>query len=129
MSSVHGLLSFAHTSGAPGLLQAPVTHVSVPSQKSPSGQGVPLGAFPGAQMPVAGTQVLAVQGLLSISRAHTTGDPGMQAPSMQVWPSHTLPSGQGTPLVTGVIVHAPVWGLHISVVHGLRSSQLGAIPG
>jgi hypothetical protein len=38
-----------------------------------------------------------------------------------------FPSEHEVPLVTGVLTH-PVAGLHESVVHGLPSLQLGAVP-
>ena len=80
-------------------------------------------------MPVPGAHVFAVQGLLSLSWAHTTGLPAMQLPLWQVWPSQTLPSGQATPFDSGEKLQAPVSGLQRSEVQTLPSLQLEAVPG
>jgi hypothetical protein len=75
--------------------------------------------------PKVGLQLSVVQTLPSLQ---SRGLPAVQVPFWQVsLPLHASLSAQDVPFSTGVVVH-PVAGLHESVVQGLPSSQLGAVP-
>jgi hypothetical protein len=75
----------------------------------------------GLAQPVVGLQVSEVQALLS---TQLSAVPGVHTPARQVSvPLHTVASAQLSPSLTGVEAQ-PLLGLHVSVVHGFRSSQL-----
>lgn len=128
LAVVHRFPSSGQVSGVPGRVHRPAKHLSVPLHKFPSAQLDPSAAFPGTQMPVSGTQVFAVQALPSLSDAHTTAAPAVQAPFEQTCPSQRLPSGHAVPLARVVNEQAPVRGLQASMVQGLPSLQVRARP-
>jgi hypothetical protein len=80
----------------PGV-QTPPWQDSAPLQTLLSRQGVPLGTG-GARQPATGSQLLVVQGLLSV---HVSGVPATQVPPWQVSvPLHTVASAHEVPLGT-----------------------------
>jgi hypothetical protein len=92
-------------------------------QALPSLHAVPFATFVATQ-PVAGLQLSAVQGLLSL---HTTAVPA-HTPAVHWSPAvHALPSVQPVPFGTGVVTQ-PVAGLQPSVVHWFPSLQTIAVP-
>src|SRR6266850_2173419 len=120
-SVVQPLLSL-QTRGVPGA-QRPCSQVSEPLQASPSEQEVPSATGVWAQ-PL-GPQESAVQGFWS-SQLRVV--PGVQAPALQISsPLQTSPSEQEVPSATGV--RKQPLGPQESVVQGLLSSQLRAVPG
>jgi hypothetical protein len=71
-------------------------------------------------------QLSVVHGLPS---SQLGGVPAVQTPAWQVSsPLHTLASGHGVPFATAACWH-PLTGLHVSFVHGFRSSQEIGEPG
>src|SRR6267143_1977222 len=121
-SAVQGLLS-SQLRVVPGV-QAPALQISSPLQTLPSEQEVPS-ATGLLKQPVVGSQASVVQALLSLQ---TSGVPGAQRPCSQVsLPLQASPSEQEVPSATGVWTQ-PL-GPQESVVQGLLSSQLRAVPG
>ena len=110
--------------GVPGV-QTPDWQVSSPLQRLLSTpHGVPF-ATAVRRQPAFGSQVSVVHGLLS---AQLTGVPGWQTPAWQTsTPLQRLPSLHGVP--SGA---TPCWqpatGSQVSVVHGLASAQVSAVP-
>jgi hypothetical protein len=79
----------------------------------------------GCSQPSTGSQTSFVQGLPS---SQLGGVPGAQTPAWQVSiPLQTVPSSHDVPFGTAACWQ-PVVVLHVSVVHGLPSSQLGGVP-
>ena len=75
--------------------------------------------------PISGSQVSVVQGLPS---SQLGGTPGEQMPAWQIsLPLQTVASAHVVPLSTAVCVQPEV-ALQPSVVQGLPSSQLSAVP-
>jgi hypothetical protein len=106
-------------------LQTPFWQVSVPLQTLVSSHGVPFdtGVF---VQPVDGLQLSVVQMLLSLQLSAV---PGVQVPFWQVSvPLQKLPSLHEVPSATEVVLH-PKTGSQVSVVQGLLSLQLSAVPG
>src|SRR6266446_9945030 len=141
VSVVHGLLS-AQLTGVPGwqtpawqtstslqsstgpAVQTPVWHVSPPLHRFPSLHGVPSDAPPCWQ-PVMGSQVSMVHGFPSLQLGAM---PCVQLPFWHVsLPLHTLASLHEVPFGTTVCLQ-PATGSHVSVVHGLASAQVSAVP-
>ena len=122
---VQGLLS-SHASGVPVLEQAPLTHVSLPSQRSASAHSVPSLTGGKRQPPVAGLHELVVQGLLS---SQLTGVPEPEhTPAVHVSaPSHRSTSAQDVPSGDAAKTQ-PVAGRQALVVHALPSSQASGVP-
>src|SRR2546427_613246 len=123
VSVVHGFPS-SQLSAVPEV-HTPDRHVSAPSQTLPSLHGVPFttGTF---RQPVAGSQLSVVQALLSLQ---PRGVPPVHTPAWQVsTPLQRSPSGQGVPFASAVC-RQPATGSHVSVVQGLASAQLRAVPG
>jgi hypothetical protein len=90
----------------------------------PSGHGVPFDTGVVVH-PVEGLQPSVVHALPSLQLG---GVPAVQVPDWQVSaPSQASPSEHEVPFVTAVLTQ-PVAGLQESVVHGLPSLQLGAVP-
>jgi hypothetical protein len=90
----------------------------------PSGHAVPF-VTAGFWQPVVGLQESVVQGFESLQLSAV---PAAQVPDWQVsGPSQALPSEHEVPFATAVLTQ-PVAGLQESVVHGLPSLQLGAVP-
>jgi hypothetical protein len=109
--------------GVPAV-QVPDWQVSAPLQALPSGHAVPF-VTDGFWHPVAGLQLSVVQAFPSLQ---VSAVPAAQVPDWQVSaPLQALPSGQGVPFETGVVVH-PVEGLQPSVVHTLPSLHVGGVP-
>ena len=124
LSVVHALLSLTLI-GAPAT-QVPVElHVSLPLQALPSEQLVPL-VFGAWLTPVVGLHASVVQGLLSSTTGGVPATHAALASHVSV-PLHALPSEHEVPTVTGVCV-TPLAGAHASVVHGLLSFTVGAVP-
>jgi len=118
VSVVHTLLSL-HTVAPPGW-QVPPPQVSPVVQALPSLHGAAL--FVNTQ-PVEVLQESFVHPLPSL---HTVAPPGWQLPPPQV-----SPVVQALPSLHGIVLFVrtqPVAVLHVSVVHGFPSSQLGAWP-
>lgn len=97
--------------------QAPLQHCR------PLPQDTPFGAFEVMQPP--GLHASIVQGLPSSGHPP---EPPVQAPEAE----HVVPVVQGSPSsqeMLGVIaeLHAPLVGLHVSIVHGLPSLQLRGV--
>jgi hypothetical protein len=104
--------------------QVPDWHVSAPLHALPSGHGVPFDTGVVVH-PVEGLQPSVVHTLPSLQLG---GVPAVQLPDWQVsGPSQALPSEHEVPFATAVLTQ-PVAGLQESVVHGLPSLQLGAVP-
>src|SRR5262249_28469438 len=77
------------------------------------------------RQPVAGTHESVVQVLLS---SQLGAVPAVQTPATQVSaPLHRVPSLHAVPVVTAVL-RQPSTGSQESAVHGLPSSQSGAVP-
>jgi hypothetical protein len=116
-------LPSSQLSGVPAE-HTPAWQVSSPLQTSPSGQGVPLSTGLVVQ-PKTGSQLSVVHTLPS---SQVSGVPAVHTPPWHVSsPLQTSPSRQGVPLTT-VVFWQPVTGSQLSVVHGLLSSQLSAVP-
>jgi hypothetical protein len=105
-------------------VQNPDWQVSVPSQTSASAHGVPLGTGVAVQ-PATGLQPSVVHGFASLQ---VRAVPAVQVPLWQVSaPLQTLASLHGVPFATEVVVQ-PKMGSQLSVVQGLPSLQLSAVP-
>jgi len=123
LSVVHGLPSL-QLSGVPDV-QVPFWQVSLPLHTVASAHDVLFGSAL-CEQPVMALQASAVQGLPS---SQLSGVPGWQTPLTHVSaPLHTVVSAHDVPSNTGLCWH-PVSALHVSLVHGLPSSQLGPVPG
>jgi len=100
--------------------------VSLPLQTFPSLHDVPLAAG-ACWIPLAGSQESIVHGLPS-SRFGGLPATQLPAPSQVSLPLHTLPSEHVAPAAAGVCL-TPDAGSQLSLVHGLPSSNEGAVPG
>src|SRR5439155_908786 len=121
-SAVHGLLSL-QLSAVP-TVHDPFWQVSLPLQRFPSAQEVPLRAAVCVQ-PKTGSQASLVQGLPS---SQLSGVPPVHVPFWQVSaPLQRVPSGQEVPLAA-LVCWQPSRGSQESVVHGLPSLQSSAVP-
>jgi len=122
-SVVHGFES-SQLSATPAV-QTPAWQVSLPLHTVASAHDVLFGSAL-CEQPVMALQASAVQGLPS---SQLSGVPGWQTPLTHVSaPLHTVVSAHDVPSNTGLCWH-PVSALHVSLVHGLPSSQLGPVPG
>jgi len=125
LSVVHGLPSSIE-GGVPARQVPEALQVSAPLQTLASAQDVP--AETGVCLtPVTGSQLSAVQGLLSLT---DRGVPAMQVPAaLQVsLPLQTLASAQDVPVATGVCL-TPGTGSQLSAVQGLPSLVATGVPG
>jgi hypothetical protein len=105
-------------------VHTPFWQVSFPLQTSPSAHEEPLGS--GAVWhPAIGSQLSVVQTLPSL---HASGLPAAHTAAWQVsTPLQTLASAQEVPFTTGEYSQ-PKTGSQVSVVHGLASLQVSAVP-
>src|SRR5205814_1702021 len=115
VSVVHGLLSL-QVRDAPAV-QRPDRQVSAPLHTFPALHEVPLGTAV-CRQPATGSQVSAVQGLLSLQ---LRPPPAVHTPAWQVsTPLHASPSLHEVPFGSAVCWH-PATGSQLSVVQGLLS--------
>src|SRR5438093_98003 len=122
VSVVHALPS-SQLRGVP-TVQIPDRHVSAPLHTLPSLHEVAV-ATAGCWQPVTGSQMSVVHGFPS---SQLRDDPAVQVPDRHVSaPLHTLPSLHEVPFASAVRRH-PLSGSQVSVVHGLLSLQLSAVP-
>jgi len=109
--------------GDPGA-QIPAWHVSAPLHTLPSLHEVPF-ATAMCWQPVTGSQASVVQRFKS---SQLRAAPDVHTPDWHVSaPLHTLPSLHEVPFASTVCRH-PLSGSQVSVVHGLLSLQLSAVP-
>src|SRR3989442_1201112 len=109
--------------GVPGV-QTPDWQVSSPLQTLLSTHGVPF-ATGGRWQPAMGSQVSMVHGFPSLQ---LSAMPCVQLPFWHVsLPLHTLASLHEVPFGTTVCLQ-PATGSQVSVVHGLASAQVSAVP-
>jgi hypothetical protein len=121
-SVVHGLRSLQ--SRTVPAVHTPDRQDSSPLHAFPSLHAVPSDTVATWQ-PRSRSQVSDVHGLPS---SHVGAVPGEHTPDRQVsTPSHAFPSLHGVPFGTG-LCWQPAAGRQLSVVHGLLSSQSGAVP-
>jgi hypothetical protein len=111
----------SHTLAVPAW-QLPPPHLSLLVQLLPSSHAAVLATA--VQLPLAASQPSVVQGLLSL---HTLAVPALHALAAQTSPwVQALPSLHGALLAT--LAQAPLRGSQLSLVQGLASSQLLALP-
>jgi hypothetical protein len=97
-------VAVGHVTDVPAV-QTPVWHVSMPLQRLPSSQLVPLDLLLTGQIPVDGTQAPTV--VQAVADGHVFAVP-VQMPAWQVSPVvQALPSEQAVPSETGVSTQAP----------------------
>jgi hypothetical protein len=109
--------------GVPAV-QLPLWQVSAPLQTVASAHDVPF-ATGGFWQPATGSQLSLVHGLPSVQLGAV---PGVHVPDWQVSaPLQTLASAHDVPFVT-LACWQPATGSQLSVVHGLPSLQLRAVP-
>jgi hypothetical protein len=123
VSVVHGLPSL-QLSAVPEL-HTPARQVSVPSQTFPLLQSVPS-ATAVKRQPRTGSHVSFVHGLLS---SHGVPELGTHAPARQVAAPPQIDAAVHAVPSASAECRQPVTASHESVVQGLPSSQLGAVPG
>jgi hypothetical protein len=110
--------------------QVPFWQVSFSVHRSPSSQGVPLGAFcVAAHCPVAGLHTFTLHG--SVLAGQVFGLPDWQVPFWHVsFSVHRFPSSQAVPFGALTVTQRPLVGSHTLTLHGsVLASQVTAVPG